>query len=142
LHSPEELVRIFREKGLRVTPQRRKIMSLLAESDMHPSADDIYEQVIIDMPDVSRATIYNTLSELVNLGEIHEVENINGASTRYDPLTELHHHLYCERCHKLVDIKQLNPPFEIPTELTSGFDVKRSQITFYGVCSECQALER
>jgi len=57
----------FRQNGLKITPQRRVILELLAGDDSHPTAEQIYQRVLSIMPDVSRTTVYNTLRELSDL---------------------------------------------------------------------------
>jgi len=138
MHSPEELAEIIREKGQRVTPQRRHIFKLLADDHSHPNVEDIYQRLQTQMPDVSRSTVYNTLHELVLLGELQEVNDLNEGSTRYDTQTQPHHHLYCERCHKIIDIVQDRNASTLQPGETSGFKINRSQATFYGLCPDCQ----
>lgn len=138
MKSPQALVDIFRKNGLRITPQRRAIFDLLAKEDSHPSVDEIYQQVKITMPDLSRATVYNTVHALVSLGELYEVEELGEPTTRYDPRTEQHFHLYCEGCHKLLDVEGGMEQVSPPSEKLRGFEISRSQITFYGLCPDCQ----
>ena len=134
----KEIITQFRENGLRVTPQRRLIVEILAETSIHPSVDDLYQQVKKKMPDISLATVYHTLHELVALGELKEVEGLAGESTRYDTNTREHHHLYCEKCHQIIDIEEDLGALQIPKKKVSGYLISRSQVTFYGICPKCQ----
>ena len=128
----------FRSKGLRVTPKRRQIIEVLLEQDSHPTVEDLYQQIRPKMPDLSLATVYNTLHELVAMGELREVEGLAGESTRYDTNTGEHHHLYCENCHQLVDIEGDLGFVHLPEGKKSDYLIRRSQITFYGICPDCQ----
>jgi Fe2+ or Zn2+ uptake regulation protein len=134
----DALIKLFRQRGLRITPQRRAIFELLSENDRHPTADEIYQAVLSVMPDVSRTTVYNTLHELVALGELTAVEDLSAGGTRYDTNSSRHHHLFCMRCHTLVDISPDLADVELPLEETAGYRIVRSQVTFYGICPDCQ----
>lgn len=123
---------------MRITPQRRLIFRLLAEDESHPTMDDIYLKIKSEMPNVSRSTIYNTLRELVEMGELNIVDNWGSNGTRYDLNASHHHHLYCVQCHKLIDIEEEIESIEVPDQNETGFKVQRSQVTFFGICSDCQ----
>ena len=138
MKPPDKLIDIFHQKGLRITPQRRYIFELLADDDSHPRVDDIFQQIREKMPEVTRATVYNTVHELVSLGELHEVDDPFSDSTRYDIKTEQHHHLYCEKCHKLSDLTEDLGQVHLLQKKLQGYLITRSQITFYGICPECQ----
>ncbi len=139
MQSVEALADLFRRKGLKMTPQRRVIFETLVGDDSHPTAEDVYRRVQAVMPEVSRTTVYNTLRELTSLGELVAVEELSERGTRYDTNSEPHHHLFCTRCHALVDIHRHFPGLELPPEERQGYQIVRSQITFYGVCPACRS---
>lgn len=133
-----ELVQLFHRRGLRVTPQRRAIFDLLAEEGGHPTAEEIFRRVSATMPDVSRTTVYNTIRELVAMGELAEVEEISPSGTRYDTRTVPHHHLVCLGCHAVVDIPRDFAGLELAPDEKAGYEVRKRQVTFYGYCPRCQ----
>lgn len=132
-----ELVQLFRKRGLRVTPQRRAIFDLLAGEEGHPTAEDIFRRVSAVMPDVSRTTVYNTIHELLEMGELAEVEEVSAGGTRYDTRTAPHHHLACLGCHAVVDIPRDFAGLELAPEEKAGYQVLKRQVTFYGYCPKC-----
>lgn len=136
--SLEMLIQLFRQSGRKITPQRRAILELLVEKDTHPTAEDIYQQLVETMPDVSRATVYNTLHELVALGVLVEVQDPGENRLRYDTCTEHHHHLFCTRCHALVDLHHDFESLQLTAEEAAGYQILRHQVMFYGLCPECQ----
>jgi Fe2+ or Zn2+ uptake regulation protein len=138
MQSVEVLIKLFRQKDLKITPQRRVIFELLAEDDSHPTADEIYQRVLSVMPEVSRTTVYNTLRELVALGELTTVEDLGESGTRYDTNGSHHHHLFCMHCHALIDIGRDFAGVELSPEETAGYQIVKSQVTFYGICPDCQ----
>jgi Fe2+ or Zn2+ uptake regulation protein len=139
MKSLEMLLEQFRHNGLKITPQRRVILELLAQDHSHPTADEVYQRVLSAMPDVSRTTVYNTLRELVVLGELTEVQDLSEGGLRYDTDASAHHHLFCMHCHTLVDIDHDFEGLALPPEETSGYQIVRRQVTFYGICPDCQA---
>ena len=138
MKSLEVLLEQFRQNGLKITPQRRVILDLLVQDDSHPTADEVFQRVLSVMPDVSRTTVYNTLRELIAMGELAEVQGLSEGGLRYDTDTSDHHHLYCVRCHTLIDIEHDFGGLALPPEESSGYQIVRQQVTFYGICPDCQ----
>ena len=141
MDSLDVLVDKFRQNGLKITPQRRAILALLADDEGHPTAEQVYQRVIAAMPDVSRSTVYNTFRELVDLGELTPVHDLSDGGQRYDTNSTKHHHLYCVACQQLIDIDHDFEGLSLSPEETSGYRVLSRQVTFYGVCPDCQAKE-
>src|SRR5919199_2417144 len=97
------LAEALARKGLRLTPQREAVLRVLAASAEHPSVDQLYAQARRRCRSTSRATVYNTLSVLKQLGEVVELEFVGGGN-RYDARTpEPHPHLVCTRCGRIDD---------------------------------------
>jgi Fur family transcriptional regulator, peroxide stress response regulator len=141
MQSLEVVIELLRQSGRKITPQRRAILELLVEKDAHPTAEDIYQQLVETMPDVSRATVYNTLRELVSLGVLVEVQDPNENRLRYDTHTEHHHHLFCTHCHTLTDLHHAFESLQLDPEEAAGYQILNHQVTFYGLCPECQKSE-
>jgi Fur family transcriptional regulator, peroxide stress response regulator len=135
----QKIINTFREKGFKITPQRRLLFELLATNGHHPSAEDLYQSVITYMPDISRTTVYSTLNELVDMGFIEPVSGIPHKLTRYDPKTSSHHHLYCQKCGSIVDIDLDISFIEPPSASADGFEISKKQITFFGFCRHCKS---
>src|SRR5437867_4944344 len=87
-----------------MTPQRRVIAQVLEGEHVHLTAEEVFERARRLLPEISLATVYNTLNDLAAKGEVQQVAAGRG-STRYDPNTERrHHHLVCLRCGELHDV--------------------------------------
>jgi Fe2+ or Zn2+ uptake regulation protein len=142
MQSLDMLLELFRQNGLKVTPQRRGILELLINDDSHPTAEQVYRRLLSIMPDVSRTTVYNTLRELTNLGELTPVHDLSQDGQRYDTNNEDHHHLCCVRCHKLIDIDRDFDGLCLAPAETSGYQIVSRQVIFYGICPGCQAAEQ
>jgi Fe2+ or Zn2+ uptake regulation protein len=136
MRSPDELTEAFRARGLKVTPQRQAIFRILHDNGAHPTAEAVYEHVRAEMPTVSLRTVYAILGELVEMGELQQLDLGTGAA-RFDPNQSGHHHLVCERCGKVRDLDADFGPLKVPTRQRQGFVVDTAEIVFRGLCAEC-----
>jgi Fur family transcriptional regulator, peroxide stress response regulator len=135
----EELVAKLREREHRLTPQRIALLRLLAASDGHPSASQLYEQMKDQFPTTSLATVYKTLNVLKEMDEVLELR-FSGDDNHYDGNRPYPHpHLICVRCRKIMD-----PELTIAQELVqqvaqqSGYQIINHRLDFYGICPDCQ----
>ncbi len=133
---------------MKVTPQRRLIFKALEGKTSHPTADDIYREVKDIIPDISVATVYKTLNELVKLGLLLELKH-DGEQSRFDPRTDNHSHLMCigtktnEKgkevpCSRLEDVSTSFPQLAVPAADQRGFKITTNEVIFYGYCPDCQ----
>ena len=99
-HELEESIGL-RRAGVRITPQRQAIIRYLIASHSHPTADEIYQALSPDFPNISVATIYNNLRVFKSIGIVKEL-TYGDASSRFDFNTH-NHHVICEKCGKIVD---------------------------------------
>lgn len=137
VRSPDELTVAFRQKGLKITPQRVAIFRALHGNHRHPTADAVYADVAAEMPTISLRTVYQTLNDLADMGEIQSLDLGTGAS-RFDPNVGDHHHLVCDACDAVVDVEVDTAALE-PADL-GGFTVARAQVIFHGRCGRCAAV--
>ncbi|MBN2445813.1 MAG: transcriptional repressor [Phycisphaerae bacterium] len=130
---------LCREHGLALTVQRRQIFELILDRKDHPTADQIYDDVRLHLPSVSRTTVYRVLETLVEIGVITKASS-PGAATRFDPVTRRHHHLVCLHCDKVVDLEDeaLDAAIELPHNQVQSFDVEDFSVHFHGICAACR----
>jgi Fe2+ or Zn2+ uptake regulation protein len=141
MRSPDALTGLFRAKGRKITAQRQCIFRALEGDVTHPSAERVYEKVRRDMPNVSLKTVYLTLNDLAELGEI-SVLDVGTGSVRFDPNVETtHHHLVCRHCGKVRDLAADFPGLRVPRRATQGFDVQSAEVVFRGLCDECRGSQ-
>lgn len=141
MRSPTELTELFRARGLKVTPQRQCIFRVLSRSEMaHPGAESVHAAVVEEMPTVSLRTVYQTLNELVDMGEIQQLD-LGTGSSRFDPNVGPHHHLVCSSCGKVHDLEASFPDVRVPEGADEGFEISTVEIVFRGLCTECAARE-
>jgi Fur family peroxide stress response transcriptional regulator len=129
----------LKDHDCRITPQRLAVLQILASSEEHPSAEDIYDEVRKKYPTTSLATIYKTIALLKDLNEILELGFPDG-SNRYDGLKPFPHpHVICTKCRKILDPELISLD-ELKDEIgkKTGFTVHYHRLDFFGLCRECQ----
>lgn len=133
----EPLVTRLRDRGWRLTAQRRIIAEVMTGEHVHLAADEVFERSRAILPEVSLATVYNTLGELVAMGELLEVAHADGRK-RYDPnVTDRHHHLVCVDCGRMLDVHVDDP--RLPGDEHHGFELLGVEVTFRARCPDCVA---
>ena len=134
----ETYEKLFHEKGLSLTIQRRVILQELLGRKDHPTADQVYESVLERIPGLSKATVYRVLDTLVQVGAARKVFHTD-AVARFDPMTARHHHVVCESCGKLIDLEGSDiPDLSLPDLRKLNFQVTDYSINFTGICFRCQ----
>ncbi len=138
MQSPDALTDLFRANGRKITAQRQCIFRALEGDVTHPSAEKVYEKVRTQMPNVSLKTVYQTLHDLSELGQITALDLGTGAA-RFDPNVEAtHHHVVCRGCGKVRDVDADFPNLKVPSGAAPGFNVLSAEVVFRGLCDECQ----
>ena len=118
--------------------KRDAILACLRSTDLHPSADWVYESVRKQIPDISLATVYRNLNLFKEQGLIQSLGTVNGVE-RFDGNTAPHVHYICTNCCKVLDLQELSVPAELnqAASLASGGRVNSCQLTFTGICGSC-----
>ena len=119
--------------GIRPSVQRVQIYDYLLTHRTHPTVEEIYSALSPSISTLSKTTVYNTLSLFVEKGAVLEL-NIDEKNQRYDACTEDHAHFQCHCCGKVYDIAIRPAHF---AELSEGFIVTKSEISFKGICKNC-----
>ncbi|HBG47154.1 MAG TPA: transcriptional repressor [Deltaproteobacteria bacterium] len=134
----EGIVRKYRGKGFKLTPQRIAILKFLEGNTSHPTADDIYTEIKKRYPTVSFATVYNTVEALRERGELIEV-TIDPERKHFDPNPTPHHHIMCTECGKIGDVfTDYSEALRLPENITSEFMLTGNHVDFFGLCAGCR----
>ena len=129
----ENLEHELRAEGVRITRQRVAILSALANSSDHPSAEEVLERSRKQDSSVSLATVYRTLSILEGRGTILRNE-FDGTGARFELANKPHHdHLIDVDTGDVIEftsprIEELQA--EIAREL--GYDIVHHRLELYG----------
>lgn len=125
----------------RNTIQRKLTLEAVKRLHCHATAEEIYKEVRLDYPSLSRATVYRNLNELVECGEIGKLQ-VPGGAVHFDHLCHNHYHARCVKCGKLFDVD-----LAYMGDLTSGikdldgFIFSGYDLMFKGICHNCQSTE-
>jgi Fur family peroxide stress response transcriptional regulator len=124
-----------------LTPQRQAVLRVVAESDDHLTANEIFVAARRRLPSISFATVYNSLKYLKESGLLREITFGKGSS-RYDRETARHDHAVCSRCGKLSDFDLAETTQLIRAAARrSRFKPESIHLTLVGLCPDCQAKD-
>lgn len=129
---------ICHQHGLNVTPQRVAIYRELISSREHPSATLIYRRIKKYFPNISLATVSNTLLTFSKIG-LARIVGFSGDPKRFDPRLQLHHHFRCIRCGRIIDFhNDVYDKIEVPVVIKKKFVVLEKTVHLQGLCDECR----
>lgn len=133
--NSSEHIGILKLAGLKVTPQRIAILRVLADSDMHPTAEMIAEKLKEDYPGISLGTVYTTLENLSQKKIISKVQTEDG-KMRFDSRLDMHHHLHEINTGKIEDYfdEDLNTILleYFSNKVIPGFNIKDIKLQIKG----------
>ena len=137
MKDTDALTTLFREQGLRVTPQRQAIFRLLQDDASHPTVESLFDRARTEMPTISLKTVYQTVHDLEALGEV-AVLDLGTGSVRVDPNVEgEHHHLVCTVCGRVRDLAVDFDGLSVPLRYRRDFTIDEVQVIFRGRCDDC-----
>jgi len=111
----------------RTTKQRAAILRILRNTRAHPTADQIYDAVRQQIPNISKGTVYRNLQVLCEDGAISEL-NLNGTLRRYEEKQDKHYHFRCEQCGRVFDLDEpVNTEIDKKVAERTGFMVSSHQ---------------
>ena len=121
----------------RMTHQRKTILEVLRQTNIHPSADEIYGMVRKRLPRISLGTVYRNLEVLSELGLIQKLE-LGGNIKRFDWNLEKHYHIRCLKCGR-VDDAPIAPFNRLENELydVTVYTIIGHRLEFEGLCPSC-----
>lgn len=138
----ENLKLILKEKGYKLTPQRRSILDEIIKNEgSHLTTEEIYDLVKVTCPEIGLATVYRTVQLLEEMGVLYKLDLDDGCS-RYELCDEdeshQHHHLICQNCGKVIEVEgDLLEELEQGIEKKYNFKIKNHSLKFYGICDNC-----
>ena len=106
------------------------IFSLMHENVTHPTAEALFEEASKRMPGISLRTVYQTLDELEEMGEV-QLMHCDGGAVRFDPNVDEHHHAIDAETGELFDVYVDNID-SLRARLPAGFHVENVSIVFHG----------
>ncbi len=119
--------------------KRDAILACLRGTTTHPSAEWIYQQVNREHSDISLATVYRNLALFKRQGMIASLGIVDGTE-RFDGNTCPHVHHVCTGCGRVSDLMEVAVPAELQAQAArlAGGEISGCQLTFTGICGQCQ----
>jgi Fur family ferric uptake transcriptional regulator len=136
------LMQELKARGVRMTVQRRLLVSIMQDSPRHLDAASLLEIAKRQEPDIDRATVYRTIALLKDRGLIDELDlmHIEGEKHYYEAKTNRDHcHVACFRCGAIMEY--VSSSFEkLKAEMArqSGFQIRVVRLEVGGLCKQCQ----
>lgn len=127
------------KKQKRNTIQRQLVIAAVRSLCNHPTAEEVYNRIVVDYPDISKGTVYRNLNSLVESGLLKRV-SVPSSADRYDHMLTKHYHVQCADCKKFMNVEDLAYFQELDDKIAqlTGFKMENHNIVFQGICPECQ----
>lgn len=140
MQNVDELVEQLRHAGGRVTPQRIAVLNAISTNDAHPTVDDIFDEVSIKQPSLSRKTVYQIVNNLASIGAVNLVD-VGTGQVRIDPTVEhVHDHFVCSNCSQVFDIPRKRKTTLSEDALAFG-EIQSVDVVYRGLCHDCSSSQ-
>jgi Fur family transcriptional regulator, stress-responsive regulator len=133
---------LLRSRGLKATGARLAVLGAVQTLDGHPDVDTIAQHARDRLGTLSTQAVYDNLHALAEAGLVRRIEPA-GSPARYESrVGDNHHHVVCRRCGATRDVDCVvgSSPCLEPSS-AGGFVVDEAEVTFWGLCPDCQSSE-
>ena len=129
---------VKRKVNRRHSEQRNLILATLRSCKYHPNAQQLYDIVRQERPDISLSTVYRNLKLLHDLKLANSIEH--RGIKRYDGRMDAHHHILCASCDRVADL-DLTSFSRLGSQIgqSTGFRVLQDKLILFGICPDCEA---
>lgn len=132
----EQILAALKAQGFRLTPSRKAIVAQLLANE-HLNAEELFTFAKKQDPSIHIATVYRTLEVLERLGLIEHIHLGHGRAS-YQIVSDLHKHLVCTKCSKIVEIPNESlKSFVTKIKRDYGFYLKIGHFALPGLCKDC-----
>lgn len=118
------------------------ILEILSKEHSHLTPAQVYDEIRERLPAVNQSTVYRALERLVKAGEVSVSDMGTGAAV-YEILSDdLHHHLICQNCGRILTIhhEDVSCLFDTIKE-NSHFEVLTNHLVLFGLCEDCRQAQ-
>lgn len=130
----------IKDKGLRHTPQRAKVLDTFLSTERHVSCDELYGLVKKQDRSIGYTTVYRTMKLLAESGICGEIDFGDGVLRFEHKYGHEHHdHLICTRCGKFIEV--VKPEIEAMQDGLAkkySFTPIKHKLQIFGICKKCQ----
>jgi Fe2+/Zn2+ uptake regulation proteins len=132
----DSIIQTLKQHNISGSYHRIRIYQYMLEQRNHPSADMIFQALALEIPSLSKATVYNTLNLLAAKGLVRSLGVIENEA-HFDADTTLHGHFLCNVCGDIQDVYCHDSLIHLFGLEKSAVD--EIQIYFKGQCASCRA---
>ncbi|MEG1721332.1 MAG: transcriptional repressor [Pseudoflavonifractor sp.] len=127
------------ERATRYSKKREVILEAICSTDIHPTADWVYQTLKPQHPELSLGTVYRNIAFFRELGMIQCVGVVKGQE-RFDGETKPHTHFVCDDCGAVLDLHKIpaDPGLDAAVSRQYGLEVDRHELVFHGTCADCK----
>lgn len=132
---------ICSQRGVRLTPQRREVLKLIAQQNNAISAYDLLDLLKISEPQAKPPTVYRALDFLLEQGFIHKIESTNSyiLCHHFDNPTHTSAIFLCHTCNSVTEKPTDGIEFALQQlALETGFELQHSVVEAHGICQKCR----
>lgn len=134
----EDISNALRAAGLQVTAQRLAVYRAVSATP-HAASDEICQAVRDELGTISKQAVYDALNAMSEHGLLRRIQPA-GSPARYEHRVDNHHHLACRLCGNLVDVDcAIGQAPCLTAEHDHGYLIDEAEVTYWGVCPQCQA---
>jgi Fur family transcriptional regulator, ferric uptake regulator len=131
IRSLDGAIERCQELGMRLSRQRRYILELLWQDQMHLSAREIYDRLNRQGKEIGHTSVYQNLEALSEQGIIECIERADGRL--YGNISDAHSHVNCLDSNEIIDVHvELPPELLRQIEAQTGIKISEYRIDFYG----------
>lgn len=135
-----EMIGKLKDKGFKVTPQRRAIIEALLFLEKPPTAKEVLEIVRSKFPEISLDTVYRNLNLLAEIDCLIQINLKNSETSRFEVLKDHHHHLICLGCGEAVCLDSCTLDRHMVVLREKGYQIVGHAFEIYGYCPDCRAV--
>ncbi|MBE6687276.1 MAG: transcriptional repressor [Ruminococcaceae bacterium] len=122
----------------RSTKQLQAIRRFTESVKTHPTAEEVYNVIVKEIPDISLRTVYRNLNKLSDEGYLRKIQ-VPNAPDRFDSTLEAHQHILCTECGEFIDVF-MNNEEKLLSEIHGlcGYEITGIDVVYRGICPECK----
>lgn len=115
------------------------IIEVLATEHAHLTSSQVFGEIRSRLPAVNPSTVYRALERLTHKGQV-SVSDMGTGSAVYELVTnEIHHHLVCQKCGRVMTISNAEVQSFFSTIQTENhFDILTNHLILFGICDQCR----
>ncbi len=134
----DRLIAFCKKSALKITPQRCSVYKHLLRSKSHPTAEETFQAIRKEYPNISYDTVNRTLLTFAEIG-LADIVQTKGGARRFDLASDEHHHFQCLECGTIIDFSDKDyDNLKVPEGILKRHTVYTKRVVLSGLCRECR----